>query len=231
VTNRERALAVLNYAPYDRLPVVHFGFWEETLEKWQAEGHLSPEEAAGWADGNEYDRIISARLGFDFNWCSCFAANTGLEPPFEERVVERRPDGTRLVINVDGVVVLQKDGVRSIPAEVDHLLKDRASWEEHYRPRLQYAATRIELEALDHLRTAPQRDIPLGIHCGSLFGKIRDWCGIVGLSYLLADDADLVDRRGGQQGVDFVGVEHAGAVLLRIGGPAGKAVAQGIAGI
>ena len=41
---------------------------------------------------------------------------------------------------------------------------------------------------------APQRDIPLGIHCGSLFGKIRDWCGIVGLSYLLADDPDLVDE-------------------------------------
>ena len=109
VTNRERTLAVLNYATYDRLPMVHFGFWEETLEKWQAEGYLSPEEAAGWADGNQYDRIISARLGFDFNWYSCFAANTGLEPPFEERVVERRPDGTRLVINVDGVVVLEKD--------------------------------------------------------------------------------------------------------------------------
>ena len=31
---------LLNYQTYDRLPIVHFGFWEETLEKWVAEGHL-----------------------------------------------------------------------------------------------------------------------------------------------------------------------------------------------
>src|ERR1039457_551850 len=68
MTHRERTLAVLNYQPYDRLPLVHFGFWEETLEKWAAEGHLSDEEAAGWKDGNRFDRSISAKLGFDFNW-------------------------------------------------------------------------------------------------------------------------------------------------------------------
>ena len=194
MTNRERALAVLNFAPYDRLPVVHFGFWEETLEKWQAEGHLSPEEATGWTDGNQIDRAISARLGFDFNWYSCYIPNTGLEPAFVERVVEERPDGTRLVVNVDGVIVLQKDGVRSIPAEIDHLLKDRASWEEHYLPRLRDSAARIDVTALEALRDATDRDVPIGLHCGSLFGKVRDWCGIVGLSYMLADDEDLVDE-------------------------------------
>ncbi len=44
-------------------------------------------------------------------------------------------------------------------------------------------------------------------------------------------DADLVDRRGREQGVDFVGVEHAGAVALRVGGPAGEPVAQAVAGV
>ncbi len=125
MTHRERVLAILSYAAYDRLPLVHFGFWEETLEKWRVEGHLTDEEASGWADGNELDRAISAKLGFDFDWAYHYAGVTGLYPPFEERVVEERSDGTYLLQNVDGVIVLQKTGVRSIPAEMDHLLKDQ----------------------------------------------------------------------------------------------------------
>jgi hypothetical protein len=187
-------MAVLNYEPFDKMPIVHFGFWEETLEEWHREGHISAEEANGWDDGNTFDRSISDKLGFDFNWYSCFAGDTGLHPLFEERVIEQQPDGTRKVLNVDGAIVLQKDGVRSIPAEVDHLLKDRASWEEHYIPRLQYSDDRIDVTELQSLKLDTNRSTPVGIHCGSLFGKIRDWCGIVGLSYMQADDEALFDE-------------------------------------
>ena len=51
MNNRQRALAVLNYQEYDRLPVVHFRFWHETLEKWADEGHITREDAANWNDG------------------------------------------------------------------------------------------------------------------------------------------------------------------------------------
>jgi uroporphyrinogen decarboxylase len=199
MTHRERTLAVLNYKIYDRLPLVHFGFWTETLEKWTAEGHLVAEAAADWADGNQWDRYLSARLGFDFNWASCIypfdSVDNGLLPPFEEAVVEQRPDGTRLVRNVDGVIVMQKPGVTSIPAEVDHLLRDRASWEQHYLPRLQYSSSRVDMESLGTVRaTAEKEGLPLGVYCGSMIGRIREWCGLVGLSYIIADDEGLLDE-------------------------------------
>jgi hypothetical protein len=194
MTNTQRALAVLNYGPYDRMPIVHFGFWLETLEKWRAEGHLTLEESTGFDDGNIVDRLISAKLGFDFNWLTCFTPDTGLHPVFEERVIDQQPDGMRKFLNVDGVVVLQKDGVRTIPAEVDHLLKGRTSWEEHYLPKLQYSDDRIDFTALERLRLDANRSTPVGLHCGSLLGKIREYCGIVGFSYLLADDEALVDE-------------------------------------
>jgi uroporphyrinogen decarboxylase len=229
MTHRERTLAVLNYQPYDRLPLVHFGFWPETLEKWAAEGHLSDEEAAGWGEdmeGNPFDRSISAKLGFDFNWVTsiypCFQRyGIGLVPPFEERVVEERPDGTRLLQNVDGVIVLDNADKRSIPAEVDHLLKDRASWEAHYLPRLQYSAAqadvpdsrtprrlsgssplrlqyspaRANVRELTEIQKKPKEEgLPVGIYCGSLIGRIREWCGLVGLSYIIADDEGLLDE-------------------------------------
>lgn len=52
MNNRKRIMAVLNYEDTDRLPVVHFGFWMETLKKWAAEGYISAEEAENWRDGN-----------------------------------------------------------------------------------------------------------------------------------------------------------------------------------
>lgn len=33
MTFRENTLAVLNYQPYEKMPVVSFGYWAETVEK------------------------------------------------------------------------------------------------------------------------------------------------------------------------------------------------------
>jgi uroporphyrinogen decarboxylase len=191
MTNRERTLAVLNYQPYDRLPIVHFGYWTETVQKWHQEGHLTAEEAAGYWDNSPADISIAHKLGFDFNWQSMFYTNHGLRPPFESRVVERFPDGSYTVLNGDGMIILQKPGVGSIPAEVDHLLKDRAAWEEHYLPRLQWHPDRVNLAELQKWQDASQRENPIGLHCGSLFGQIRNWLGVEGSAYLYADDEEL----------------------------------------
>ena len=61
MNNRTRALAILNYEPYDRLPIVHSGYWRELLAQWAAEGHLTQEQAANWADGNPIDQALSQR--------------------------------------------------------------------------------------------------------------------------------------------------------------------------
>lgn len=194
MTNRQRALAVLNYKSTDQLPVVHFGFWYETLMKWHEEGHLTLEEAKGWVDGNKADRSISEKLGFDFNWYSCFHSQTSLMPAFERKVLEQMPDGSRKVLNHCGAIELEIDGAGSIPAEVGYTLKDRASWEEYYLPKLQYSEERIDFEALAAVKPPHERDIPLGIHCGSLFGEIRNWLGFEGVTYLYYDDEVLYDE-------------------------------------
>ncbi len=194
MNNRQRSLAILNYESYDRIPAVHFGFWKETLEKWYKEGHLSEHEAKNWTDGNEADKAISGKLGFDFNWYSCFHSNIFLNPGFERKVVEVLKDGTRKVQNRLGVTELEKDFAGSIPAEVDHLLKDRKSWKEHYVFRLKYSEDRIDFNALNAIKKQPDREIPLGIHCGSLFGNIRNLMGVEGISYLYADDEALYDE-------------------------------------
>ena len=194
MTNRERARAVLNYHKYDRMPVVHFGYWTETLRKWCTEGHLKKEEIIGYGDNNPVDKVIAGKLGFDFNWNSAYAPRTNLMPYFASRVLETTPDGFRKVLNAQGVVVLQKDGAGSIPAEVDHLLKGRAEWEEHYLPKLQFSEERFNPTSLEQAALRAQKDDPYGIFCGSLLGEIRNWIGVEGLSYLQVDDEDLFDE-------------------------------------
>ena len=61
MNHRQRALAVLNYQPYDRLPIVHFGFLRDTLRKWAAEGHISHELAEAQLDSNEAEMEIARR--------------------------------------------------------------------------------------------------------------------------------------------------------------------------
>ena len=207
MNNRERVYAILHYQEYDRLPLVHFGFWNETLEKWAREGHITWEQARMWADGNPIDAEIGRKLGFDFNWYSCFIPNTQLRPPFARKVMKRFPDGSRHVLNEEGVVILEKDDATSIPKEIEHLLKDRQSWETLYLPKLQFEMERItqayvnadgrmvrfDQGGLTYLQ-ANQWQNPYGLHAGSLFGVIRNWLGIVGLSYLMVDDPVLLEE-------------------------------------
>ncbi len=193
MTNKERVRAILNYKNYDRMPVVHFGYWSETLEKWYQQGHISREECLYWSDGNEYDARIARRLGFDFDWHTCYCPNTSLYPAFQPEVVGEYPSGGQMFLNGDGVVVLKKEGAGSIPAEIDHTLKDRASWEEHYKWRLSFSPERIDRAAYEQLKDRNPQN-PVGLHCGSLFGKIRDIMGVTGISYLYADDEDLYDE-------------------------------------
>jgi uroporphyrinogen decarboxylase len=204
MTNRERILAVLNYESYDRLPVVHFGFWNETLDKWAAEGHITKEEAQNWFDSTPADKSIGEKLGFDSNWSNCFNPQVDIYPYFESEVVKVNDDGSRHLRQADGVIVLQKDEAGSIPTEIDHLLKDRKSWEEHYLPRLQFSPERIEKSrvntgekflqfdegGLDYLKDAG-KDTMIGLFCGSLFGRIRNWVGVEEISYLYMDDETL----------------------------------------
>jgi uroporphyrinogen decarboxylase len=190
MTNRERALAVLRYEPYDRLPLVHFGYWSETLEKWVREGHLRPKDIQGHGDGNEVDRALDRKMGFDFNWQNMFAPDCGIRPGMESKVIEEFPDGTQHVISDHGVVYVHKPDVGSIPAHVDYLLKDRAAWEEHFKWRLQWSEERISDPTLGGFPSG-ERENPVGLQCGSLYGNIRTWLTFEGSCYLSADDEEL----------------------------------------
>lgn len=207
MTNRERVLAILNYDPYDRMPVVHFGYWPETLKKWASEGHISLDDAESWADATPICKRISGKLGFDFAWFNTFPDCKLLFPSFESKILREKPDGSKEYFNSDGVVVVEKDESGSIPSEILHSLKNRKSWEELYKPKLVFTSQSIEKAlvntemglrpfdqgGLEYLKNT-NRQTPVGLMVGSLLGRIRCWLGVIGLSYLIYDDEKLLDE-------------------------------------
>lgn len=194
MTFRENSMAILNYQNYDKLPVVSFGYWDETLQKWAAEGHVTAKEAADYAkmgDNSAADNAVMKKLGFDFNWNSCVGFNVDLFPNFLVEVIEQKADGSRIIRDHNGLIVLDKPGVVSISSEIGTSLTSREAWEELYLPKLQWNETRVNTNRLKTLPNVEDRTYPIGIHCGSLIGTMRNLLGVEELSYLYTDDEEL----------------------------------------
>ena len=69
MTNRERTMNILHFRPADRMPAVHFGYWDEVLKEWAEQkkipAHIAEEPNV---DGSKNDRELDKIIGWDFNW-------------------------------------------------------------------------------------------------------------------------------------------------------------------
>ena len=170
MNHQERVTAVLHYQPYDRMPLVSFGYWPGTLDKWASEGHIDRADAEGYRlemDNSPADRRVMDKLGFDFNWCSTVGGNSYLFPPFQEETLETKPDGSRIIRNGEGLIEKVNDKIVSIPAMVGTSLTGREAWEELYLPKLRFSADRVDANLFETLaQESAQRELPLGLQVG-----------------------------------------------------------------
>lgn len=105
------------------------------------------------------------------------------------------PDGSLKVQNSDGLVRRIKPGIDSIPSEDDYRLKDREAFETLYRPKMQFAPERVVLDYYRHFIKTRPKDVPVGLHFGSILGSIRNIPSVVGMSYLMYDEEMLCRHR------------------------------------
>ena len=115
-------------------------------------------------------------LSFDFGGRPTACLNQGLLPAFQSRIIEEKEDGTYLEFDHLGVTVQKKRGINSIPVKVEHTLTGRESWEKEYKHRLQFSPNRVPDSS--YLQSVSPAE-PRGLHCGSLYGMLRDIAGIV----------------------------------------------------
>lgn len=186
MNDRERFGATMRYQARDRSPIYDFSFWDETIDRWHEQGlpdAVRRENAAEW-------------FGMDASIASggpdpmLTGVDAGLCPMFEAKLLEDRGDH-EVVQQADGVHVLRRKTMSSIPAHHAHLLVDRASWRTHYLPRLDPAHPGrfpADWERRVAAWSDPRREHIMILPGGSLFGRLRNWMGLEATAYVVHDD-------------------------------------------
>ncbi len=174
MNDRQRFHEVMHYGRPDRAFLTDFQYTDDTLDNW-------------YAQGLPRDTDLDAYFGLDRFWTNA-GLNLALCPAFDREIIEDL--GEQIIERQgDGVVVRRQKRGRTIPQEIDHLLKTRDDWNRHFKPRLDPSTPRrYPADWNERVARWKDRDYPLVIGGGSLYGWLRDWIGMVQISYILYDD-------------------------------------------
>jgi uroporphyrinogen decarboxylase len=183
LTHRERWLRVFHYQPVDHVPDEEFGYWDETYTVWHQQG--LPEWVRTEADANKF---------FGFAPRAMVPIHLDIHPWFEAKVLEET-DRYRIIVDHRGVKsMVYKDGKSTIPRYLEFPIKTRADWEE-FKKRLDPTdPVRYPANWEEWKQKVANRDYPLGIFCGSLFGWLRDWMGLEGIAIACIEEPTWVEE-------------------------------------
>ena len=175
MNSRERFIRCMHFEPVDHVPWWEGWYWPETVERWHREG---------------LPRDVHVVEYFGLERHESAGIDLGPVPPFEEEVLSETED-YRVRRRSDGVVVqeLKARGPKDqMPRWLEFPIKTRADWEEFKKRLDPNSPCRYPPWWEDKKRCWRDRDYPLFIHAGSLYGRLRNWIGMENLAYLFYDD-------------------------------------------
>lgn len=177
MTSRERIGNMLQRKPVDRIGLYEH-FWGDTQACWEKQGHIKAGEN------------LADHFGFDLELC--WPLNTVADLDHKDEVLEETPE-TKLVRNGNYATMRSHKLHSSTPEHVDFLVKDRAGWEKHIKPKLTPDRRRINFEAYRNAKASAQRTNRFFAWSGvNVFEIMKDVCGHVFLLIGMADDPDWV---------------------------------------
>jgi hypothetical protein len=198
MTPRQRFLETMHFGSPDRVPLSPGGPRESTLAAWHEQG--LPRDVA-W-----HDHLLDL-LGIPKEATQPYV-NPGVSfimvPTFEEKVLEHR-DGHYIVQDWMGAITEISDtydytyirSARDFVTRKWHSfpVKTRADWEEklkwRYDPR---DPERFPEDFEARCAALQDRDYVLSLSFSGAFWQLREWCGMEGLCFLMADEPDFVEE-------------------------------------
>jgi uroporphyrinogen decarboxylase len=170
----------MSYGSVDRLFQWEMGPYEETIKRWQREG--LPDDSS-WDRSGGYDR---------FEWAP---VRTGLCPGFERQTLAVEGD-YEIYRDEDGVVKKKLKDVPppAMPQYLQFPLRGPEQWPEFRRRLNPDSPARFPAYWGSVRRQLADRDFPLAIDCGSLFGWLRNWMGVEGIGYAIYDNPRFVEQ-------------------------------------
>lgn len=180
MNSRERFLATTHYGSRDSLFHWEMGPYEETIQRWRAEGLPSD---SNWHYFGGYDRFEIAPV------------NVSLCPVFERETLEKTEE-YEIYRDGDGVIKKKLADVPppAMPQYLEYPLKGREQWPE-FKSRLNPdSPARFPLHWESIKKQYFNRDFPLGVSYVSLYGWLRNWMGVEGISLAIYDDPGFVEQ-------------------------------------
>jgi len=179
MNSKERYYAITHYEPFDRLFRWEMGPYEETTKRWQSEGMPTDKSLAELAG---YDPMGGAPV------------NLGLIPGFSHEVLEETEEYRIYRDGDGGIKKIRKDTPPpAMPQYIRFSLQTRDDWQNDFVKRLDPNDPKRIAANWDELKEQYRnRDYPLGVNAGSLFGWLRNWMGVENITVMLYDDPVLV---------------------------------------
>ena len=194
MTDRERFNRQMHFQSTDRCLNWEMGYWPENFFQWNIfvnNGVRNNTEAKIFF---ALDKI--ANIGFT-NIAGTAAGENFMCPPMKERVLEVRGK-TQVIMNTEGLLaeVPLESGRSSVPHYLRSSIVTPRDWkkikEEHFD--INHPGRKLNIPALKKKHLPDEgRDYPLGIHLGSMIGKVRNMLTFEGLAYAIYDYPEMVE--------------------------------------
>ncbi len=177
LTGRERIENILRRRPVDRIGLFEH-FWNDTQATWTQQGYLKPDES------------LSDHFGFDLELAWPFDMVADLD--FVPEVLEETEE-TRVVRNGNYAVMRVHKLHDATPEHVDFLVKDRAGWETHIKPKLKAERRRIKFGDYRAVRERARQANRFFAWSGvNVFEIMKDVTGHQWMLIGMAEDPDWV---------------------------------------
>ncbi|MDR1950269.1 MAG: hypothetical protein LBQ38_12825 [Spirochaetaceae bacterium] len=191
MTPKERFLKILSFEPVDRIPLMDFGYWEETIQNWHREG-LPPEVNTT----EEVEAYFGLDRGFETNSINYYT-NTpqgflwGIYPPFERTVIDET-ETTITYSGEEGTIVARKDG-GCMPFAIKNTVETMEDFERKVLPRMNPRDPgRLTPEFFAMIRKGRERNQPIGMWIDGFLAWPRILIGIENLAYYYYDKPELI---------------------------------------
>ncbi|HEY3397028.1 MAG TPA: uroporphyrinogen decarboxylase family protein [Armatimonadota bacterium] len=177
MTSRERFHATFRYGQPDRVWLFPQWTFLETRERWLREGQPRDQHFNTYWGYDRYEQI---------------PLNSAPWPALESKIIERSPEWQVVEDELGGRIKHWTDRGIGMSQWLRAPVRDRETWEQFKLHLNAEAPVRYPEYWEDYKRSVRDRDYPLRIDIGSVYGWIRNWVGMEHLALWYFDCPDLV---------------------------------------
>ena len=192
MTNKERFLRTLSFKDVDRIPLMDFGYWGETIKTWHNQGlpktiqcDEQVEQYLGLDKGFELGMLNGVR-----HWDEK-AAIFRLYPKFVKKIVEEN-DNFVVYVNGEGVTLQENKLAVSMPHFLDYPVKNMSDFERIADRLNANDPGRLRDNFEDIILKAATTDEPVGLWIDGFYGWPRELMGFETLVYAFYDEPELI---------------------------------------